>query len=644
MINQIIQYIRGNANSWPINFKPEEPFAPLLRFNKEANGIVKKEEIGTIILWFNESKKEPCLVTKIMDSSLSKERIKNCIEQHEKVNKKSGVLIFPIVYDVAEICGSPVIFQEAVNSPTYEMELNRAIYGPGGNHSFLKQTISRHFKEMGSLFSNLREIDVSNEFSQWGNSAYCIGKEFRDGYGLDLEILSEDSLRRMSRNIDSLIFRRHYALGDHNSANFFAGPRIVDQFCKSATMLTSKEPGIMDVFRFIIAYFRASPLNVIYNDWVGAIAYSIADSKGITMAGFSVRELLKGAGLNVNELSKIWALVMVGFFLRALDELAFHGQNIFLVSRLKAGFKQSARRLIEIQDLIDSGWDFDFSPILAMESCFNIPSAPVYADNLGNYTFLIEDGYMGFNIILFRNKVYALSQDLGAVDFANIEEIDFEKYKKDNKVFVGNTYQEVKEKIDSFIADKNPPKLIKENFKGFNIVFYKECYYAVSRDLGQLDVRSVDKGKIEEYFAKGKCFAGNSLKDIISLVEHLSCESLKNEISSRDSLITVLKSEVSIKEEDIKKLKNKVFQSEKNILKLNADFQKCKNEIKELIAGTENYQANIKEKDKVIDIFNSEISRKDEGINKFKGDIQKYVKKINLFRKLFLKKKKHLKC
>jgi hypothetical protein len=448
MLQQIIEYIRCHAGSWPIELGNEEKLTPMFRFNKEANNVVVTEKIGTVIFWFAGNDSSPRLVTKIMDSSLSVEYIKSCTDRQQEINERIGALVFQVVYDVAEICGLPVVFQEAINKPTYDMELSRAIYGPHGNLALLKKTVARHFKEMAHVFGRLRLIDAVQETVQWGDWAYSVGEDFRTNYGLNVEFLSEDSLNRMSNEINSLSLQRNYVLLDHFTANYFEGPRIVDQIDLSLGRRMANEPGIIDAVRFIIAYFRTSPICGVYRDWLDSIAYSIIDRDGLMVTGLPLRGFLNEVGLNIEEPGKIWSLVMTGFFLRCMDELAFYEHDISTSLRLKNDFGQLTGRLLEIQSAFEQNRLSDISFALLDEDSF-MPSS-----FLPRPPRLAEEGYKGFNIVSYVNIYYALSQQLGPLDLTQAKQNKLKEYQESGTCFIGKSIDEVKQRIDRQAADQ----------------------------------------------------------------------------------------------------------------------------------------------------------------------------------------------
>lgn len=55
------------------------------------------------------------------------------------------------------------------------------------------------------------------------------------------------------------------------------------------------------------------------------------------------------------------------------------------------------------------------------------------------------------------------------------------------------------------------PLVMKRNYKNFNIVLYNDSYYAISMDLGNVDLLTVEQNTLQSYIDAGKCFIGTTL-------------------------------------------------------------------------------------------------------------------------------------
>jgi|GEM_PF-2312809 len=435
----IERYIYEHINNWPVKIQPPVHLRPLIRSNKEDNGIVDRFWIGKVVFWFAGEDSCPCLVSKIMDKTVGLESVKRCAVVQEKVNEKIGYAVFPRIFDIAEISGNIVLFLEAVKGPNYEIELSRAIYGPERSLARAERVIQRQFKEMGGLIRHLQDIRTSDKPRRWGDWAYRLGQDFRNTCGFDANSLTDAHLDEMKKAIDSVPIYQHLILVEDHIANYLPGPRAVDQIDPNIEELISQRPGIIDVFRFIVAYFRAGPLAGVINDWLYAIASAIMDKDGRTIIGPPVRDILRQVGLNPEQAKVIWGFVMVTFFIRAESELEFHGKNPFVIDTLRAQFHQWTKSLVEIQELINSNKRFDLRPIILAQDNI-LPQAA----SLASPARLIEEGYKGFNIVSCENKFYGLAQDEGAFDSNKVKN---NQYKK---CFVSTSIFGVKELIDRF--------------------------------------------------------------------------------------------------------------------------------------------------------------------------------------------------
>lgn len=550
MFSQLIGYIQEHVNSWPLGTKINGKLVPIFRFNKEANGIVEKEQIGTVHFWFNQSQPTPVLVSKIMDASLSVEYIRHWAEYQKEINKKIGRSVFPAIYDVVKIGSRPVIFQEAINEPNYDMQLSKAIFGVGANISTMNEVVKSHLKEMAFLFKHLKTIDVSKESRQWGEWAYAVGKTFKNNYGLASNVLFDGSLDRMKETLNSMTLQRNYVLVDHYSANYFLGPRAVDQIDKSLIKRMKEEPGIIDAFRFIIAYLKTSPLNIIYQDWLAVLALSFTQDYRRIAIGSALRAFWQEVGVCLDRPAYIWSLVMVSFFLRAIDEFTFHKNNPFVMPQLSREFAKLAVQLVEMQDVIEYGRIYDFSSLFRQESDFASINQSIFMH--GPFPYLIEEGYKSFNIVLYGSKFHALAQDLGYIDLRVIKEEKLRECHNNNKYGMAASLADVKRLIDESLCES--VELIEEDYKGFNIVLYKNKYYMISKNLGQIDFLNIKENEIMDYQKQEKIFIGDSLYEVKYILEQRNYQQLQRELLKIEKNIEVLKKNISLRDDAIAKL------------------------------------------------------------------------------------------
>lgn len=376
MIPQIARHIRKNIDHWPVPVHDPANWRPLIRSNREDNGLVDRKWIGQVILWFAEKYDSPFLVTKILDPALEARAIESCKVLQERANESMTFPVFPRIFDLKEISGRLVLFHEAVDLPNYELELARTIYGPERSLHATERVMRRHFKEVATLLSILRETLPTNEPRHWGVWAYNLGYEFKKHCGFDTCVLNEKILDNIALSLDSLLMRSCFGLVDHHAANFFAGPRVVDQFHPSINEFMAQDPELIHALKFTIAYFRAGPLGGIFKDWLYAIAVGLMDEGGRTIVGSSVRDLLRRVGLPLNRPDFIWAMFMAAFFARAANELEFHRNNPFVIERLKKEFRRYTIAAVKLHRSIRDGKQLDHRPIIRVQNALSIGNTP----------------------------------------------------------------------------------------------------------------------------------------------------------------------------------------------------------------------------------------------------------------------------
>lgn len=439
MIPIIKRYIYEHIDNWPVKIQQPLSLRPLLLSNVNYNFIENYPLISRVILWFGQEDNCPRVVSKIMDRSLKLESIKRCIRFQATINEKIGYDVFPRIFDIAEISGDIILFQEAVKRSTYETELKYAICGPERSLPRLERVIQRQFKEMGGLFRDLQNMRTSDKPQKWGDWAYKLGQDFRNTCGFDAKLLTDAHLDKMRRAIDSVPLYQTPVLADFVCPNIFSGPRLIDNINPNIDKLNAQLPGIINVFRFIIPYFYSPPVRHVFKDWLYAIAVAITDREGQTIIGPPVRGILRQVGLEPEQPKVIWAFVMATTLFEMKDKLEFYSESPFMIGGKKDEFQQWTKRLVEIQKFISRNKKFDSGPIILAQNSLRMQELPASSSSQ-----LIEEGYKGFNIISCGDKFYGLAQEEGAF---NINRVKNNQYKK---CFVSTSIGGVKDLIDRF--------------------------------------------------------------------------------------------------------------------------------------------------------------------------------------------------
>ncbi len=193
---------------------------------------------------------------------------------------------------------------------------------------------------------------------------------------------------------------------------------------------------------------------------------------------------------------------------------------------------------------------------------------------------LSEEGYKGFNIVNFKNKIFALSQELGPVDLesVNLSELGF-----DSKCFVGSSPAEVKTYIDWML---NAQELIRESeekdqeierLKG--IISQGEAKETAlmaefQEKIGLLEAMMLEVARLEESVqARTVELEENNQKT----------QALKNEITDRNLKIEALMGETADRQVREEALSNEIGEKNIRIENLLIDAEKKNSQIKSLV-------------------------------------------------------------
>jgi methyltransferase family protein len=136
---------------------------------------------------------------------------------------------------------------------------------------------------------------------------------------------------------------------------------------------------------------------------------------------------------------------------------------------------------------------------------------------------MLLSSYRKFNLVKYKDNIYALHESIGPIDLTLTPEQKIKQFKNSGKCFLETSLEAVKEKIDSSI-----PILVEENYRKFNIVFYREKYIAVAQDLGKIkDWSTFDFKKHQD---ASKCFTGESHVEVLRLVDQMNLQALEKEV------------------------------------------------------------------------------------------------------------------
>lgn len=134
------------------------------------------------------------------------------------------------------------------------------------------------------------------------------------------------------------------------------------------------------------------------------------------------------------------------------------------------------------------------------------------ASLLTEYPIFIGSHYE-YNLVYFQNNFLALHRSLGEVNLVKLSKSDIKPKLSQDKYLVSFSLEEIKKEIEF-----NIPKLIVQNYKNFNIVYFRGEYIALDVSLGELDITSMDTDLLCE---ESNCFKANSINQAKTRIDEI---------------------------------------------------------------------------------------------------------------------------
>lgn len=225
---------------------------------------------------------------------------------------------------------------------------------------------------------------------------------------------------------------------------------------------------------------------------------------------------------------------------------------------------------------------------------------------------LVEEGYQGFNVVRFKDKYFALPQELGQID---LENMNLSELALDSKCFVGSSEKEVKAYVDWMI---NARELMEES-------------QAKSREIQSLQHQIADREQKEKTLLEELGIKAGLLEQLMSEVSRLDekaatqaremegsqrqTEALKEEATDRKIKIENLMSEAAEREARIEALAGKI--EEKGLR-----IETLMSEAAERVARIEALTGKIGEKDLRIETLLIEVENKNLQIKSLMQEIE----------------------
>jgi hypothetical protein len=169
---------------------------------------------------------------------------------------------------------------------------------------------------------------------------------------------------------------------------------------------------------------------------------------------------------------------------------------------------------------------------------------------------VLLSSYRKYNLVEYKDTIYALHESIGPIDLTLTPEHKIKQFKTSGQCFIEKSLETIKKKIDSSI-----PILVEENYRKFNIVFYRGQYIAVAQELGRIkDWNTFDFKKHND---SSKCFTGESHIEVLRLVDQLSLQSIEKDFKKAKAEIKKSQNEIREKDERIETLEKQINKKKK---------------------------------------------------------------------------------
>ena len=135
---------------------------------------------------------------------------------------------------------------------------------------------------------------------------------------------------------------------------------------------------------------------------------------------------------------------------------------------------------------------------------------------------LIESHAAGFNLVRYRGRVWAVSQQLGPIDVSRVDRQQLQAYRDAGTILLATTVDEARRLADRLSpAAARQPQLIESGYRGFNIVRVGPAVVALAQRIGPVDLSTMTEAALASLVGAGHCVVAGSLVDARSGVDRL---------------------------------------------------------------------------------------------------------------------------
>ncbi|MBU4443630.1 class I SAM-dependent methyltransferase [bacterium] len=176
---------------------------------------------------------------------------------------------------------------------------------------------------------------------------------------------------------------------------------------------------------------------------------------------------------------------------------------------------------------------------------------------------LVEESYNGFNFVFYKGKYYGVSQDLGPIDFTQIDEAAIKEYENRGKCVIGNSHIKAKQLVDH-ILDTAAQKSVNEEDKRIgaltkDVLDRDESIRKLTADIEDRDRKlHTMQGELEEEKRRTETLTKNVLD------RDESIRKLTADIEDRDRMLHAMQGELEEAKRRIEALQKELIEIKSN--------------------------------------------------------------------------------
>jgi len=163
--------------------------------------------------------------------------------------------------------------------------------------------------------------------------------------------------------------------------------------------------------------------------------------------------------------------------------------------------------------------------------------------------------FNGFNIVDYKSRYYAISFSVGEINIQSLKNSEIQKYQNKGQILTAASIYELRRDI---IRKQNSVPVLIEGYRGYNIVLYKDKFFAISQALGPFDLTKVKEDDLNRYSERSECIIAKSSNEAKLYVDVHIYKHLSQETSELSARMSELQSTLAGSEENTAALNSKI--------------------------------------------------------------------------------------